>query len=108
MDMICDDADTLALGYQGDAGFGMLEANIYRHRIEHLMDNYSLRPADISRMFAPATSGDSGAGLATSIARLDASGNPVCSTPTSDAPTSTAWTDAGATGGARHSACAAR
>lgn len=71
MDMIRDDADTLALGYQGDAGFGMLEAKIYRHRIDHLMDNYSLRPAGMSRMFAPATSDDSGASLATSIARGD-------------------------------------
>lgn len=71
MDMIRDDADTLALGYQGDAGFGMLEARIYRHRIDHLMDNYSLRPAGMSRMFAPATSDDGGASLATSIARGD-------------------------------------
>jgi iron complex outermembrane receptor protein len=71
MDMIRDDADTFALGYQGDAGFGVLEAKIYRHRIEHLMDNYSLRPAGMSRMFAPATSDDSGASLATSIARGD-------------------------------------
>ena len=71
MDMIRDDADTLALGYQGDAGFGAIEAKIYRHSIDHLMDNYSLRPAAMSRMFAPATSDDSGASLATSIARGD-------------------------------------
>ncbi len=71
MDMIRDNADTLALGYQGNAGFGTLEAKIYRHSIDHLMDNYSLRPAGMSRMFAPATSDDSGASLATSIARGD-------------------------------------
>lgn len=69
MDMIRDDADKLALDYQGDTGFGTLEAKIYRHNIDHLMDNYSLRAAGASRMFAPATSDDSGASIATAVAR---------------------------------------
>jgi iron complex outermembrane recepter protein len=69
MDMLRDEADKLALSYQGDTRIGTLEARVYQHKIDHLMDNYSLRPAGAARMFAPATSDDSGVSLATSITR---------------------------------------
>ena len=67
MDMIRDDADKVALGYQGDFGFGAVEARAYWHDIEHLMDNYSLRPSTGMKMFAPASSRDTGVTLATRI-----------------------------------------
>ena len=43
MDMIKDNADKYALSYLGDVSFGTLEARLYRHAIDHLMDNYHLR-----------------------------------------------------------------
>lgn len=59
MDMIKDDANKVALGYQGEYDFGAVEGKIYRHEITHLMDNYSLRDL-ASGMVAPATSNDTG------------------------------------------------
>jgi len=66
MDMVRDDADRVRLGFRGDTPLGALEAQVYRHEIDHLMDNYSLRPlmAGMPRMEAPSTSDDTGLTLA--------------------------------------------
>jgi iron complex outermembrane recepter protein len=66
MDMVRDDADRVRLGFRGDTPLGALEAQVYRHEIDHLMDNYSLRPlmAGRPRMEAPSTSDDTGLTLA--------------------------------------------
>jgi iron complex outermembrane receptor protein len=62
MDMIKDDADSIRLGYTGKFDFGSVEARVYQHSIDHVMDNYTLRTytAAASRMKAPATSDDAG------------------------------------------------
>ena len=65
MDMVKDDADRIRLGFKGDTPLGRLDAQVYRHEIDHLMDNFSLRPlAGPNRMQAPATSDDTGLTLA--------------------------------------------
>lgn len=65
MDMVRDDADRVRLAFKGDSPVGQLEAQVYRHEIDHLMDNFSLRPlTGMSRMAAPATSDDTGLTLA--------------------------------------------
>ncbi|MFZ0107357.1 MAG: TonB-dependent receptor [Thiobacillus sp.] len=66
MDMVRDDADRVRLGFRGDTPLGALEAQVYRHEIDHLMDNYSLRPLMMGRprMEAPSTSDDTGLTLA--------------------------------------------
>ena len=66
MDMVRDDADRVRLGFRGDTPLGALEAQVYRHEIDHLMDNYSLRPLMMGRprMEAPSTSDDTGLALA--------------------------------------------
>jgi len=69
MDMIEDDAWRVGLRHAGDYGFGSLESRFYYHSIEHLMDNYSLRPAGAMRMFSPATSDDLGFSLGTILPR---------------------------------------
>lgn len=70
MDMTKDLAEKLALSYTGDGG--ALEARVYMHDIEHLMDNYSLRP-NLNPMamwaFAPAASTDQGASVKTTHTR---------------------------------------
>lgn len=62
MDMVKDDANRIRLAFKGDTPIGKLEAGVYRHEIDHLMDNFSLRPmmSGTSRMQAPATSNDTG------------------------------------------------
>jgi len=61
MDMVKDDANRVRLAFKGDTPAGQLEAQVYRHEIDHLMDNFSLRPlAAPNRMQAPATSDDTG------------------------------------------------
>lgn len=60
MDMVKDDADRIRLGFKGGTPIGQLEAQMYRHEIDHLMDNFSLRPANGTLMRAPATSDDTG------------------------------------------------
>ncbi|MDP2056380.1 MAG: TonB-dependent receptor, partial [Thiobacillus sp.] len=61
MDMVKDDADRIRLAFKGDTPLGKLEAGLYRHEIDHLMDNFSLRPlTGMPRMQAPATSNDTG------------------------------------------------
>jgi iron complex outermembrane receptor protein len=65
MDMIKDGADAVNLAWDGKLGDTNVTARVYWHDIEHLMDNYSLRPVPVTvpatnRMFAPATSTDTG------------------------------------------------
>jgi iron complex outermembrane receptor protein len=65
MDMVKDDAHRIRLAFRGDTSLGRLDAQVYRHEIDHLMDNFSLRPpSGTSRMQAPATSDDTGLALA--------------------------------------------
>jgi iron complex outermembrane receptor protein len=66
MDMVKDNADKIALSYLGELSFGTLEARIYQHDIDHLMDNYSLR-GQTTGMQAPATSKDTGYQLNLSV-----------------------------------------
>lgn len=70
MDMVNDDADRVRLAFRGATPLGDVEAGVYRHVIDHLMDNFSLRPASGMRMQAPSTSVDSGftLGLANPVA----------------------------------------
>lgn len=73
MDMVKDDADRVRLAFRGDTPLGRLEAGVYRHEIDHVMDNYSLRPlVGPARMVAPSTSDDTG--LTLGLARAAGSG----------------------------------
>jgi iron complex outermembrane receptor protein len=58
--MIKDDADALNLAWEGKLGDTSVTTRVYWHDIEHVMDNYSLRPNTGTKMFAPATSTDVG------------------------------------------------
>lgn len=69
MDMIEDDGWRVGLRHAGDYAFGSVEGRFYYHSIEHLMDNYSLRPPGAMRMFSPATSDDLGFALGTMLPR---------------------------------------
>ncbi len=60
MDMIKDDADRIRLAYSGNHRAHKVEVGAYWHDIEHLMDNYSMRPNKGMRMEAPAESRDAG------------------------------------------------
>lgn len=60
MDMVKDDANRVRLAFKGDTPLGKLDAGLYRHEIDHLMDNFSLRPVIGMRMQAPSTSNDTG------------------------------------------------
>lgn len=65
MDMIDDKADSYGARYVGRLGAGTLAVKAYRHTIDHLMDNYSLRkvmPGGVA-MQAPATSTDKGTAI---------------------------------------------
>lgn len=64
MDMVKDDADAVNLAWEGRLGTTRVTARVYRHDIQHLMDNYSLRPNAGTRMYAPADSTDTGLALA--------------------------------------------
>jgi iron complex outermembrane receptor protein len=63
MDMVEDDAKWLNLAWKGRLGDTRLNARVYRHDIDHLMDNYSQRPSVGTTMFAPAESRDTGLAL---------------------------------------------
>ncbi len=69
MDMIEDDGARVGLRYVGTHEFGTVEARAYVHTIDHLMNNYSLRPlpAGTMPMQAPATSDDFGFSLGVSV-----------------------------------------
>ncbi len=60
MDMVKDDADRLRLAFRGDSPIGEIDVGLYRHQIDHVMDNFSLRPLIGMRMQAPSTSDDTG------------------------------------------------
>jgi iron complex outermembrane receptor protein len=60
MDMIKDDADAANLAWEGKIGDVQVNTRLYWHDIEHLMDNYSLRPNIGTWMYAPANSTDIG------------------------------------------------
>ncbi len=73
MDMVKDDADRVRLAFRGDTPLGRLEAGVYRHEIDHVMDNFSLRPlVGPARMQAPSTSDDTG--LTLGLARAAGNG----------------------------------
>lgn len=69
MDMIEDDGVRIGLRYTATHDFGTVEARAYVHNIEHLMNNYSLRPLlpGSMPMESPATSDDYGFSLGVSI-----------------------------------------
>jgi iron complex outermembrane receptor protein len=71
MDMIKDDADSGRIAYNGKFDFGTVEARLYQHKIDHVMDNYTLRTytAAASRMKAPASSDDTGFALGVTLPR---------------------------------------
>jgi iron complex outermembrane receptor protein len=71
MDMIQDDSYSVAARHAGSYSFGTLEARGFFHAIDHLMDNYSLRPVapGAMRMFSPAESDDYGVSLDLSLPR---------------------------------------
>lgn len=60
MDMVKDDANAVNLAWEGKLGDTRVTARAYWHDIDHLMDNYSLRPNAGTKMYAPATSTDIG------------------------------------------------
>jgi iron complex outermembrane receptor protein len=63
MDMIEDDSTRLRGSFQRKLEAGELGVRGYYHDIDHLMDNFTLRPAGMMRMFSPATSQDFGGGV---------------------------------------------
>jgi iron complex outermembrane receptor protein len=67
MDMIRDDGLRLGLQYENAFPFGTVEGRLYHHEVEHLMDNYHLRPPGRVRMFSPATSDDTGLRLGVAL-----------------------------------------
>ncbi|MEW5787855.1 MAG: TonB-dependent receptor [Pseudomonadota bacterium] len=75
MDMVKDDADWVNLAWAGKMGTLSVKMRAYWHDIEHLMDNYSLRPVPVTvpatmRMYAPADSTDTGFSAALEEAAL--------------------------------------
>lgn len=64
MDMVEDDAEWFNLGWRGRFDDTRVDARVYRHDIDHLMDNHSLRPNAGMKMNAPAQSRDTSAALA--------------------------------------------
>jgi iron complex outermembrane recepter protein len=60
MDMIRDDSWHAGLHQHEEFAWGTLENRLYLHAVDHLMDNFSLRPTAGMRMESPATSRDLG------------------------------------------------
>lgn len=60
MDMLKDDSWRVGMRHIGEFEFGELDSRIAFHSIDHLMNNYSLRPLapGAARLFSPATSDD--------------------------------------------------
>ncbi len=73
MDMIEDDGCNLGARFNSSCDFGTWSARVYYHHIDHLMDNFSMRPlvAGAMPMFSPATSDDIGGNLNLSVERHD-------------------------------------
>ncbi len=65
MDMVEDSAEHALAAYTWQVGEIKMDARIYGHSVNHLMDNYSLRPIanPMMRMQAPASSRDLGGQL---------------------------------------------
>ncbi len=66
MDGIYDDADTYRVKYRNRAIEGAVDgirAEVYRSEVDHLMDNYSLRPAGMMKMETPTESDTTGGRL---------------------------------------------
>lgn len=69
MDMAIDDAQSVKLGFIRDLDIGRISGRLFSHKIDHIMDNYSLRtatPANM-KMRAPAESDDLGFALGLSM-----------------------------------------
>lgn len=71
MDMIEDDGVRVGLRYTATHDFGTVEARAYVHTIDHLMNNYTLRPLAPGSMpmESPAQSNDFGYSLGVSLPR---------------------------------------
>lgn len=69
MDMVRDDSWHFGMQQREDLGWATLETRAYVHDVDHLMDNFSMRPAPMMRMRAPATSRDYGLRSALEIPR---------------------------------------
>lgn len=69
MDMIEDDGYGASLRFEGEHQLGPLEGSLFFHHTDHLMDNFSLRPAGPMRMASPAESDDLGLRLDTGLRR---------------------------------------
>jgi iron complex outermembrane receptor protein len=71
MDMIKDDAWRFGLTQNETYAWGTLENRLYVHDIDHLMDNYTLRPVAGMAMEAPSSSRDYGWRGAVTLPRGD-------------------------------------
>jgi len=71
MDMVRDDSWHFGMQQREDLGWAILESRAYVHDVDHLMDNFSMRPPPMMRMQAPATSRDYGLRSALEIPRGD-------------------------------------
>ena len=71
MDMIKDDSWRVGLRQTGEYEFGELDSRIAFHSIDHLMNNYALRPLapGASRLFSTATSDDLSGRVAATLPR---------------------------------------
>ncbi len=69
MDMVRDDSWHFGVLQREDFGWAILETRAYVHDVDHLMDNFTMRPAPMMRMQAPAQSRDYGLRSALEIPR---------------------------------------
>jgi iron complex outermembrane receptor protein len=60
MDIVKDEALRVNLALEHEVRFGTLHARVYRHAIDHRMDNFSERPPGMMRMYSPAETEDVG------------------------------------------------
>lgn len=60
MDIVKDQALRVNLGLERELSFGTLNTRVYRHAIDHRMDNFSQRPPGMMRMYSPAETEDIG------------------------------------------------
>jgi iron complex outermembrane receptor protein len=67
MDIISVDSDIYSLGYDTPTPFGSLRVQAYRHWTDHLMDNFTLRPAGMMRMETFASNSEKGGTFSTRI-----------------------------------------
>lgn len=67
MDMVSDDAQYVRATYENQIGDNLLTLSGYKHDIDHVMDNYSLRPKGKMQMVADASSEDIGGKITLAI-----------------------------------------